>query len=188
MAIFRPLTQPIDAVVLGGFTTPGLTVLDGIDLVYEWEVRKGNAVSGATKYLKGRGLSKATVKVTLYTEVEIAAWEEFISKIRYPEKESKQTVAGYAIQHPLANLYGIKAMTVTRILPMEQQGDGSWSTGLELEEYREPVVVVRKASGMRASPHPNDADPIANNPELAAATAELERLRALDRAAAAAGK
>jgi hypothetical protein len=168
---------------LGGFKTPGLAVLDGIDLAYEWEVRKGNAVSGASKFLKGRGLTKATVKVTLYTEQEIAEWEEFISKIRYPEKESSQTVKGYDITHPLANLYGIKAMTVTRIMPMEQQGDGSWTTGLELEEYREPVVVVRKASGTRASPHPNDADPIANNPELAAATKELERQRALNKAA-----
>lgn len=183
MAVFKPLTQPVDEVVLGGFKTPGLAVVDGLGLEYDWEVRKGNGVSGATKVLKGRGLSKCTIKVTLYTETEIAAWEEFVSKVRYQEKAETQTIKGYDITHPLAAFYGVKSVTVSRILPMEQQSTGEWETGIECEEYREPVVVVRKASGSKASPKPSETDPIFNNPELAEATKELERQRALNKAA-----
>lgn len=183
MAVFRPITQPVDEIVLGGFKTPGLAQVQGLGLEYDWEVRKGNGVSGATKVLKGRGLTKFTIKVTLYTEAEIAQWEEFVSKIRYPEKATTQTIKGYDVTHPLAAFYGVKAVTVSRIAPMEQSDNGSWETGLEVEEYREPVVVVRKASGSKASPKPSDVDPIFNNPELAEATKELERQRALNKAA-----
>lgn len=183
MAVFEPFTKPVDTVVLGGFATPGLARLVGVSLDYEWEVRKGNAISGARKILKGRGLTKCTLEVTLYTEDEIAAWEDFFSLIRYPEKAGNQTLKGYQLVHPLAALYGIDAVTVTTVMPMVQESTGEWTTGLELEEYREPVVIARKASGTKASPKATDVDPIFNSPELAEATKQLERERALNKAA-----
>lgn len=173
---------------INGLTSPGLVIVTGVKLSYNWEAHKGDNTSGATKRYKGRDLAKATLTFRLFNERDRELWEEFVVDIKYPDAGTRK-LQGYDVDHPQLTAYGISSWTISEITLPERGNDNVWQAVIELEEYRERKLAVARVSGSKASKGSASGDsPLekalkAKRDKFAEAQQEKERKEAQTRAA-----
>jgi hypothetical protein len=171
---FDPFSAPVDYIELqrqrGGtlVRSPGLATVNGPALDYNFTVPEGEGVSGADPIFHGRPLSKFTVDFRLFNSEEVAAWELFVTAIRYPESLAAATVgqAGVAvpafdISHPQVASYGIRAAFVTHISPLKQDANNIWTAAIEFLEHRKPRPMKARVDS-QGPPEDPDATDAAN--------------------------
>ena len=182
---FDPFSSPVDHIVLGGHKSPGIARIEAIELAWNFENRRSDGQAGSNKLFKGRELSKVSVAFQLFDTADLAAWADFVRAISYPDNLTKKELRGLDLQHPIAALYNIKAVTLQRIGSLTASATRMWSVSIDLEEWREPKPVVAKVKGAQSVPlrEKPDSELTPLERELREARRELERQRAIDAAA-----
>src|SRR5690349_9851349 len=81
---YDPLVTPISFATVDGQRTPGTCVIDGADAAIKWDERDGPFLSGAFLAGGGRKLVPFTMRISLLTSVDWAAWYAFRPLVKRP--------------------------------------------------------------------------------------------------------
>lgn len=155
---FRPLTEPVDYIVLAGQRSPGLAVIEGVDTPRNFVERRGFGISFATLRFRGVGLAHFKVVLKLYSDDDWDDWHEWKRLVARPSLESRPqpgaivprlTAPPLDIDHPILADLGITAVVIENVLQPIQTGDGEWSIEIRMGEYRAPIVALETTTGAR---------------------------------------
>ena len=167
---FRPLTEPVDYVVVAGEKTPGIAEITGAAVPFKYDERKGYGLSGAYSVFRGRQLAKPTLTIRLYSDDDWDGWEAFLPTVRTPPNARRPRAL--EIQHPILEDQGITAVTVTELGQPEQTGDGEWTIVIKLLEYRRPRRALATPDGTEDGAGTSTIDRL--NAQNAALQAQLD--------------
>lgn len=150
----NPRTVPAlyDFAVIAGRKTPGVAIVSGFKLPWEWEKKKGKGSSGASVTSQGEDLSDGTLKLLLWRSGgsqddgidDFAEWDDLreylILQIRGGGKDPK----ALDFTHPYTTDLGISSVYVKSIGQVTREGNrGLHSVTIELGQFRAP----QKAGG-----------------------------------------
>ncbi len=142
----NPIDEPIDWFRLAGHRSPGLAELpSGANSPRKWDVRKGYGVSGSGIVYTGDELAKFTIKLTLITAEEWAAWDGFKSLLFKAPAGAKPKALD--IWHPILEEHGIKSVVVEDLAGPVQADHGVWVWDIKLLQYRAPKAAIAKPTG-----------------------------------------
>lgn len=174
-ATFDPFTNPVDVVVIGGQTTPGLAEILDADKMRRLIERRGFALSGATVRDGGALLVHFKIRLTFTTSAHFEAWDAFRPILdRPPGRAGGSSRNALQIEHPILALAGIRAVIPEKVgQPMP--GDAGWTIELGFCEFRNPQPQLDPidSTTTAASTDPYDQ-------RIAALTAELHDEAAVD--------
>lgn len=145
-----PISQPIDHVVLGGRSTPGLATLEGADSPRRFDERDGYGLSGATVVYRGTKLSHFVLKIRLYSDQDWAEWYAFKDVVDKPPLGTR--AKALSIWHPFTEALGIATVVVENVGQPDQTDDGEWTIEIRLIEFRTPKFTLAKPEGAKATP------------------------------------
>lgn len=165
-----PITEPIDHIVLGGTTSPGIAEVVGANSPRKWDELGGFGLIGATLRFRGTGLARFSVKLRLYDEDDWAGWELWKEIIMRPPIGKRPR--SLDIYHPFLADFGIKSAVVEDVLQPEQTDHGEWTIEIKFIESRFPKVALSKPEASQATP----VDPVEQ--EIGALTDQLQSLAA----------
>lgn len=169
---FRPLTEPVDYVVIAGQRTPGIAEISGADVPFKYDKRKGYGLSGAYSVFRGRELAEPTLTIRLYTDEDWDDWADFLPTVRTPPNARRPRAL--EIQHPILEDQGITAVTVTKLGQPMQTADGEWTITISLLEYRRPRLALAAPDGSEDGAGASAIDQL--NAQNAALAAQRDRL------------
>jgi hypothetical protein len=169
---FNPLTRPVNVVVIGGATSPGIATIRDADSPRRLVERNGVGLSGATVRFQGQMLSHPVVELRLYTPQDWDDWDTFRQTVQPPPLGTR--ARALAIEHPILEDLGITSVLVKNVRQPVPEGEtGVWIIVIELIEFRRPTFQASAPDGAQAGPE----DPV--DIEIAALTAEVDRRAAL---------
>lgn len=145
-----PITKPVDYILLSGKRSPGLAEVTGATSPRRYDERRGYGLSGATVVFRGIGLTRFTVKLRLYTEIDWADWDAWKPLIDRPPVGTRPR--SLDIWHPHLEALEVKSCVVEDVAQPEQTADGEWTIELKFIQYRRPVLALAKPEGSKAAP------------------------------------
>ena len=151
---WSPLSQPQDYILLAHRKSPGIAEVVGASSVRNWDERKGYGLDGAFAVYRGRGLTKFSVVIRLYSEQDWADWYAWKTIVdRVPTKRGGTSpAAGYLdIEHPILEALGVKAAAVQELMQPEQTDDGEWTIEIKFLEARFPKFALATPEGSAAT-------------------------------------
>lgn len=156
---FNPVSTPQDYILLSNLKSPGLCEITGASSIRNWDERKGYGLNGAFAVYRGRGLTKFSVVIRLYSDQDWAdwhAWKHLVTKV--PTKRGgKSPDAGYLdINHPILEDLGINAAAVQELIQPVQTDDGEWTIEIKFLEARFPKIALATPEGSDAT----EVDPV----------------------------
>ncbi|AKF06082.1 hypothetical protein [Sandaracinus amylolyticus] len=157
---FRPLTEPIDYIVLAGRRSPGIATIEGADTPRDFDERRGFGVSFARLRFRGVKLARFKVLIELVTEQDWDDWHTWKDLVARPEIESdprrqsssifpRLTAPPLDIEHPILADLGITAVVIENALQPVQTDPGKWAIEIRCIEYRAPIVALEQTQGAR---------------------------------------
>lgn len=152
---FRPLTDPVDYIVLAGLRSPGIATIEGAETPRNFDERRGFGVSFASLRFRGVSLARFKVLLRLYTEKHWDDWHEWKSIVARPSSESnprrgpiqRLTAPPMEIEHPILSDLGITSVVVENVVQPTQTDDGEWTIEIRCIEYRAPVIALETTEG-----------------------------------------
>lgn len=177
-----------DWFVLGGGqagtsgVSPGKCTVKGLNRPQGWDVRKGNALSGATVVPTGAELAKFTILVELWAGAQYAAWKSFANTYltRAAVVVGGTTSAkALSIVHPMVNdpPYSITECVVEDVVALAEDDNGFYAYEIHFLEYRKPIPAIGKPS--QAIPVAAKPVPTAQDKVIAANTAKIAAYQGL---------
>lgn len=160
--MINPYAFDLNYVTVNGVASPGRARIQGAGAEYNWEIRQGYGLSGATVVFRGRALSAPTLYIDMWTPDHFVEWEVF-KKLLEPPKPLGMPLA-LGISHPLLDDLGISSLVVKKRGQIEINPNGIWTAPIELLEYRKPIPRIVKPRGAvpaadaGASPAKTEAD------------------------------
>jgi hypothetical protein len=154
-----PITQPQDYAKIAGAMTPGVCEIIGAGDPRAWDKRKGMGISGAFSVFTGQDLAQFTVRLTLYTVEDWAAWHKFrpiIAKVPRRRIGKGKDSGVLSIQHPITQEVGISSIVIENLGAPEQVDHGVWAIDIKVMEWRQPKVALAAPEGAADQP----VDPI----------------------------
>ena len=149
--------------IVGGQRTPGPTCeLTGAALTRQWDKQRPSGSSGGRLIFKGRDFSEFSMKLTMATSEDWAAWDEFKPVLEQPPRlgsDGKRVVQGIDFSHPVTDVVGIRAVVLGQIMAPVQGETGEWTIEVKFTEYRDPEPSQARARGAR---NEDADDPVAN--------------------------
>jgi hypothetical protein len=142
--VFDPRSGSLNYVVVNGVPSPGRATITGAAIPYNYDVKQGYGLSGATTVFRGRGVAKFTVTIELWERAQYAAWAVW-SKFLEPPKPGIKLVV--EMQHPVLAAQDIKAVAVESLGALERQSNGSWKCVIQCLEWRPPLPALVKPRG-----------------------------------------
>ena len=168
----NPISNPdlYDHIELGGVQSPGVVTLSGHDRKIGWDIKKGNAQSGATTTRSCDDPVEFTASFYLADEEDFDAWPTFLAVIN--STVSGKTPSALDVYHPDLAENDIKSVVKGTVAGTVHDGKGGQTRVVKFLEYKPP----RKAGG---SPNGSKAGAAAKAPDPnAAALAEIAALTA----------
>jgi hypothetical protein len=145
----NPLKYPRewDRILIGGTPSPGKCSVGKPKRSYEWDVKRGKGVQGATTTYQGLAPAEFTVTFRLITTPgvtgssadpdDFADWNAFLPLLKYDP--TKKTVQAVDIFHPTLADLDIKAVVVKGIVAPHElnpfTGDGKYEAEVDFLEY-----------------------------------------------------
>lgn len=168
-----------DSIVLGGVRSPGKVTLSGHDSAVGWDIKKGNAQSGATTTRSSSDPAKFTATFYLVRDDamgidDLSAWPDFLAIIN-------STVSGKApsavdVYHPDLASQDIKSVVKSKVSGTVHDGKGGQTIAVEFLEYKPPKPLGGSPTGSKTKPSPDPNDPnAAALAELAALTTQYQK-------------
>lgn len=159
---FRPLTEPIDYIVLAGRRSPGIATIEGAATPRDFQERRGFGISFAMLRFRGVRLARFKVLLRLVTDEDWDGWHEWKDLVARPELESnprratppgafpRLTAPPMDIEHPILADLGVTSAVVEDQLQPVQSADGEWVIEIRFIEYRAPVIALERTEGAQA--------------------------------------
>lgn len=170
-----PIASPVDFVVVAGQRTPGLAEVVGAGSPRQWDERRGFDMSGATLRFRGKKLARFSIKITLATTEEFAAWAAFAPVVLTVPAGGRGALD---LKHPILNDWGIRSGVVEDVLQPAPDGDtGKYIVEIRMIERRPPEEAGSTTVGSVDSPAPNplQARIETNSARIAMQNAEIAR-------------
>jgi hypothetical protein len=177
-----------DYIILGGgqnggsAMSPGKAVVRGPNRPQGWDVRKGNALTGATVVPTGAELAKFTVLIEVWAGAQYDQWKQFSAT--YLSKASvvlpgTVSAKALAISHPQINdpPYSITEVVVEDVVAIEETPEGTYQFEIHFLEYRKPIPAIGKPAA--AIPVATKPQPTAQDVAIAANTQRIAALAGL---------
>ena len=142
--MFDPRSSALNYVVINGVPSPGKAIITGAAIPYNYDVKPGYGLSGATTVFKGRGVAKFTLTIELWERTHFIAWELF-KRTLAPPKPGIKLVCG--IVHPILAQQDIKDVAIESVGQLERQTDGRWRVAIQCLEWRQPLPAIVKPRG-----------------------------------------
>lgn len=143
---FYPLTSPIDHVLLANERSPGIATVTRLSSKYQWDIRRGFALSGARAVFKGLGLAEFSVVLQLVEQADWDNWHAWRPLVSAPPVGERARAKD--IWHPKLEDIGVTAAVVQEMGSPEPVGDTNiFSIEIKFIEYRAPVRVVEVTEG-----------------------------------------
>lgn len=171
---FRPLTSPVDWIVLAGRRSPGLATIEGASTPRNFDERRGFGTGFATLRFRGVGLARFKVLLRLVSEQDWDDWHAWKGLVERPSVESdprrprRPQAPPMDIEHPILADLGISSAVVEDVVQPIQTGDGEWTVEIKFIEYRQPVRQLEETQGARAGQSDNVENQIERNSRLIA--------------------
>lgn len=151
---FDPITSPVDHVVINGQRSPGVAVVEGAGSPRQWDERRGYGTSGAISVYRGAKLAKFTVKFTLTTAAEFAAWAEFAPLLARPVSRARPRAL--TISHPILEDLGISQCAVEDLRQPTPGDTGDWTYEVAFIQFRRPAPALARPDGAEDGPQIDD--------------------------------
>jgi hypothetical protein len=153
-----------DTINIGGSTAPGKWRLIEATKQYGWDIRKGQALDGATVVPTGDELIVAKFEVTLWDEAQFAPF--YLLRTTYLRKALRKTSGSLntwaiGVDHPELGALGAGDFVVKEITPLVNNGNGLWTCTVTFLQYRKPKAALSKpdaAIPAAAAPMPTAQD------------------------------
>lgn len=174
---YDPFTAPVDYVVVAGQRTPGLAEVVGAGSPRQWDERRGFDMTGATLRFRGKKLGRFSIKLTLATSEEFAAWATFSRVVLALPARGRGALT---LVHPILNDWGIRSGVVEDVVQPTPDGDtGKYVVEIKMIERRPPAPAGSTTAGSVDSPAPNplQAEIERNSARIATQNAEIARYR-----------
>jgi hypothetical protein len=173
---FRPLTAPIDYIVLAGRRSPGLATIEGASTPREFDERRAFGMGFSLLRFRGVKLARFKVLLRLITVDhwdDWHVWKEVVARPEIaadPRRPTRPRAPPMEIEHPILADMGIGSVVVENVAQPIQTADGEWTIEIAMIEYREPVRQLEQPSGTVDKPEidPVEAE-IARNDAIIAA-------------------
>lgn len=152
---WNPIEQAQDyATFLGRHRTPGICEIVNASSLRRWDVPEGFGIAGADMKYNGLKVAKFSVRLSLYSVADWAAWDAFRRAVLTPPKRqhSKGSSGAMDIEHPVLAAVDIRACVVEEVLAPEQVDDGVWSIVIKCIEWRKPQPALARPAGPAATP------------------------------------
>ena len=78
--------------------TPGMCVVSGFSRLYDWDIKKGKGVKGATITFTSAPPATGKVVFSMWTREHFAAWDALLPLFKYDP--TKKTVSATDVYHP----------------------------------------------------------------------------------------
>lgn len=149
---FDPYEQTADHILLAGQKSPGIAEVLGAASIREYAVRQPPFTTGARIIYKRRELAQFSVRISLYSREDFAAWvlwRPIVDAVPDVRREAK----ALSIDHPLLADLDIKAVVVKEVGQLEQPRDGEWTCTIKFLESRGlPKVSLATVEGAKVEP------------------------------------
>lgn len=172
---YDPIASPVDYVVVAGQRTPGLAELVGCGSPRQWDERRGFDMSYATLRFRGKKLARFTIKVTLATSEDFAAWDTFSRVVLALPARGRGALT---LVHPILNAFDVRSGVVEDVLQPTPDGDtGKYTVEIKMIERRPPAPAGSTTAGAADSPAPNplQAEIERNSARIRMQNAEIAR-------------
>lgn len=182
--ILPPYELALNYFMLGGEKSPGKCEVRGAGREWEWAELVGWGLDGASLILRRRLLVEFEIDVTIVTQTELDAWDDFYSKVlQSPVSGRKDKSRGVGIYHPRLARVGVTSAVVRHVGQFVQGKGGRETVTIKFKEYRSPKFALTKPNGTipgvaQKQPKAKDALDLAIEQE----TAKVKRLSAADAA------
>lgn len=138
--------------ILGGARCPGKATLVSATKIYGWEIRKGNALTGATVVPTGDELVEAKFLVEVWSAEDYIGWLQFAAKFlsnaiqKLPGTTSSKAmrILHQQLNGPPLNVTEVVAKAVN---PLANDGYGLWSGEIVFLQYRRPRAALPRPNG-----------------------------------------
>lgn len=158
----NPIDDPdlYDHIELGGVQSPGVVTLSGHDRKIGWDVKKGNAQSGATTTRTCDEPTEFSASFYLVDEEEFAQWATFLDVIN--STVAGKTPSGLDVYHPDLAENGITSVVKATVMGTVHDGKGGQTRVVKFLEYKPPRPAGGSPKGSKAgaaakAPDPNQA-------------------------------
>jgi len=160
--VVDPLNDPdlYDHIELGGIVSPGIVTLSGHDRKIGWDIKKGNAQSGATTTRTCDEPVEFTASFYLADEDDFDAWPTFLAVI--DATVSGKTPKAVDVYHPDLAENGIKSVVKGTVAGAVHDGMGGVTRVVKFLEYKPPRPAGGSPNGSKSgaaskAPDPNQA-------------------------------
>lgn len=167
--IIDPILYPQewDYIFIGQVKSPGVIVkISGFGRKYDWDVKKGKGVAGATKTFTGKPPALGTITWNFWAVGQVPQWEEFQKLLKYDP--TKKTVSAVDIYHPSLVSTDVLSVVTEEISPVLPLGGSLYEVSVEFGEYlpAEKKNATGTPDGSKTTPKGTTpgvpADPIAD--------------------------
>lgn len=141
-----------DSIVLVGDPSPGLCEVSGAGRKYEWDIRKGHGLTGATVVYTGEGLAKFTVRFFVWDDMppdgQLDIWDSW--QAWWLRLDTSDKTKGLDISHPYLEELKIGAVVVDEEKQWTQADAGLFVKDIVFLQFRAPVAETGKPAGSKA--------------------------------------
>lgn len=148
-----PITQPEvwDVVIFSGIAY-GFCELSGFDREYEWDIKQGRGVQGATCTFVGQGLAKGSVKFFAWEKEHFDSFKTILKIITYDPRK-KATAQAIQVWHPSLIEQNVNAVVPQKIGKWEHDGQGLYTRTVEFLEFKPPPKIDITTSPVTSLPN-----------------------------------
>lgn len=182
----NPLVTPSDfnVISVAGVSSPGSVEITGAERPYKWDEKPTAGAQGSTITYRGWDLAKPQAKFTFWEPEQISTFfTSFLPLLQYDA--SKTSPKPVQCSHPAFAAADIKAVVVTKIGQLENDGNQRYSIIVEFLEYRLPPKVNATSTPKSSSPDSPKKSDGSQGPKQSAAEDALDRATDVARAKAA---
>lgn len=139
----------LNYVIVNGIPTPGRCKISGAALTFDWDIKKGHGMVGATTVFTGRAPVEFTLTLEFWNNEQLLEWEAGASKL-FQAPKPLGLKAALGIKHPLLDELGLTgSFVVKKRGQLELNANGLHSIQIELLEWfpkPKPALVKPKTA------------------------------------------
>ena len=162
----------------GGLKTPGVCEIIGLSSPRKWNVQQGYGLSGATTVYAGTDPIKFKIKVYMWTQLHVLAWEA-IARLHLAKALPGLKPIALGISHPMLSFppISVSSVVIEDVTALEQDEYGGFTVTISCLEWKKPLPALGKP--LAAIPAADKAVPSAQDAADVAIQAKVAQLKGL---------
>lgn len=122
-----------DTLILGGQFIPCTKAEVECDISWKLDIKKPKGADGFQMTDEGQEAGPVTIRLTFTTSDELSEFQKVLADIRPPRKGGKRDPL--EIQHPSANVLGVKAIVIEKIHSGQPSATDGWIVTISAKEW-----------------------------------------------------